>query len=221
MKLFYNDLKKTPILTIGFLFLSLGMVLTLKSGLGMSPWGVFHTGLVEMTGMSLGVITQVFGLFVLLISMIFVKTKVGIGTILNIAIIGIFVDVFDEIITYVPSTSYLEYGLLLVGLVLMTFGRALYISAKLGAGPRDGLFVGLSSLFNIEVKYMKPLIELTVLIIGYFLGGEIGIGTVILGLSSGYFVQSFFKVLGYNPRIDKQGGIDDYIASYKSKKTSI
>lgn len=220
MKILKNDLKKVPILIIGFILLSFGMVLTLKSGLGMSPWGVFHTGLVKISDINLGDVTQLLGLLILSLSVIFVKTKIGIGTILNIVVIGSFINFFVEKITYIPDSNYTQFGLLFIGLIFMTFGRALYISTKLGAGPRDGLFVGLSGIFNVEVKYVKPAIELTVLLLGYLLGGEIGYGTIILSLSSGYLVQRFFKILGYDPRIDKQGGIVEYFLFYENEKTS-
>ena len=210
MNILYNDLKKLPRLIVGFLFLSLGMTLTLKAGLGMSPWGVFHIGLTNVFDLSFGVITQLLGLFILAISVMMIKTKIGIGTLLNILLIGFYIDWFIEIITFVPSNGYEQLLLLAFGLLFMTFGRSLYISTSLGAGPRDGLFVGLSKLLNIEVKYMKPIIELTVLIIGYLLGGTVGIGTLILSLSTGYFVQRFFKLLKFDPKNHKQSGFEDY-----------
>lgn len=220
MNILNEDVKRLPVLLLGFFLLSLGMVLTLKAGLGMSPWGVFHLGLSEISGLSMGVVTQLLGLAILMLSVLLVKTKVGMGTLLNVLLIGFYIDFFIKVITYIPESIYNQWLLLFIGLVLMTFGRSLYISARLGAGPRDGLFVGLSSLFNIEVKYMKPIIEITVLIIGFFLGGTVGYGTIVLSLSSGYLVQLFFKLLRFNPKTDKQSGFENYFIHKPSKNTS-
>ncbi len=102
----------------------------------------------------------------------------------------------------------------------MTFGRSLYISTKLGPGPRDGIFVGLSRLTQIDVKYIKPAVEFTVLLIGFLLGMSKGInyvgpGTVIAVIFSGYLVQFFFKKLGFNPKIENQRHLREYL--YKKK----
>lgn len=210
MDAFKEDLAKLPRLLVGFLFLALGITLTIKAGLGMNPWGVFHDGLSIVLGVSFGVVTQLLGLIILLFSILLIKTKIGLGTVLNILLTGFYVDLFVELLDIYPD-NYLEKSfILIVGLVTMTFGRSLYISSSLGAGPRDGLFVGLSKILNIEVKYMKPLIELTVLIIGYFLGGAVGPGTIVLSLSSGYFVQRFFKLLKFDPKNHQQSGFEDY-----------
>ena len=93
----------------------------------------------------------------------------------------------------------------------MTFGRSLYISTKLGPGPRDGIFVGLSRITQIDVKYVKPAVEFTVLAIGFALGGIVGIGTLTSMLFSGYLVQYYFKKLGFNPKIENQRNLKEYL----------
>ena len=86
----------------------------------------------------------------------------------------------------------------------MTFGRSLYISTRLGPGPRDGLFVGLSRITKVDVKYIKPTIEMSVLLLGFLLGGIVGYGTVFLIITSGYMVQYFFKILHFDPKTETQ-----------------
>mgnify|MGYP007094912786 FL=1 len=143
--------------------------------------------------------------------MMFLKTKVGIGTIANVLFIGLILDLFDKIITYEPEEYFYKGILFLIGLLIMTFGRSLYISTKLGPGPRDGLFVGLSRITQIDVKYVKPAIELTVLTIGFLLGGVVGVGTLISMLFSGYLVQFYFKKLGFDPKNEKQRKFSEYL----------
>lgn len=206
-----NDLQKIPMLFLGFILLSLGMILTMKAGLGMSSWGVLHQGIAEVTIFTFGQVTIILGVIILTLSVLLLKTKVGIGTIANALFIGFIMDFFKEIITYEP-TAYLEKGILFIaGLFIMTFGRSLYISTRLGPGPRDGIFVGLSRITQIDVKYIKPAVELTVLTIGYLLGGTVGLGTLITMLFSGYLVQFYFKKLGFDPKTEKQRSFREYL----------
>jgi uncharacterized membrane protein YczE len=207
MNLFLDDLKRLPTLFAGFILLALGIYLTKLSGLGMSSWSVFHDGLSIQLNLSFGVITQLLGLIILLFSMLLLKTKVGLGTIFNVIFVGMFIDIFEILIPNKPPTLMGNIIYLVCGVLLLTFGRSLYISSRLGAGPRDGLFVGLVRITKIDVKYVKPAIELVVLIIGYFLGGNVGLGTVLITLVSGYLVQFFFKVLHFDPKTEKQSNI--------------
>ncbi len=199
-----NLIKQLSILFLGYGFLSLGIVLTKRADLGMNAWGIFHQGLARQLGISFGMVTIFLGLIILAFSVWLLKTKVGIGTVLNVLVVGLIIDLFDYVIPFTPTTTLERVNLLLVGLIVMTFGRALYISASLGQGPRDGLMIGLHKVLNIEIKYLKPTIEATVLILGYFLGGTVGFGTVIIVFTSGYLVQGYFKILHYNPKTAKQ-----------------
>jgi len=220
-ELLKRDLLKMPILILGFSLLSLGMILTKKAGLGMSSWGVLHQGVSLNTGISFGWVTLYLGMIILVLSVIFLKSKVGIGTIINALTIGFLLDMFDNLITYTPSSNFSAGFMFLVGLLIMTFGRSLYISTKLGPGPRDGIFVGFSRITQIDVKYIKPAVEFTVLLIGYLLGLKadenlVGVGTIIATLFSGYLVQFYFKKLGFNPKIRNQRNLRDYFVKNES-----
>lgn len=205
-----KDLLKIPILFLGFVLLSLGMILTMKAGLGMSSWGVLHQGIAKVSIFTFGEVTIILGVVILTLSVLLIKTKVGIGTIANALFIGFILDFFEVSIKYEPDT-YLSKGILfLAGLLIMTFGRSLYISTRLGPGPRDGIFVGLSRITQIDVKYVKPAVELTVLSIGYILGGTVGVGTLITMFFSGYLVQFYFEKLGFDPKSEKQRSFREY-----------
>lgn len=210
-ELMKNDLKRIPMLLCGIVILSIGIQLTRLAYIGLSPWGVFHDGVSIVSDVTFGNVTTLFGFIILLLSMIFLKTKIGIGTIFNMAIIGNLINLYEYIYPSIPDNMYLRVGIFIMGVLLTTFGRSLYIASDLGQGPRDGLFVGLSRVTNIDVKYVKPVIEGSVLIIGVLLGGNIGFGTILLWAVSSYLVQMFFKVLGFNSKKDTQSDITKYL----------
>ncbi len=211
-----NDLKKIPMLLMGFVLLSFGMILTMKSGLGMSSWGVLHQGVSLVSGFTFGTVTLVLGLIILVLSVIFLKSKVGIGTIVNVLLIGVLLDMFKYLITYEPETYIFQGMMFGIGLLIMTLGRSIYISTKLGPGPRDGIFVGLSRVTQVDVKYIKPAVEFSVLLIGFLLGQSMGVnlvgpGTVVAVIFSGYLVQFYFKKLGFDPKIENQRNLREYL----------
>ena len=201
-----EELQRIFRLFTGFLLLASGIYLTKIANLGLAPWGVFHDGLDQATNQTIGFgfLTLIVGAVLLIISVLFLKTKPGVGTFLNILIIGPTIELLQYIHDEEISTLYIQVLVFLAGLVIMSFGRSLYISAEYGQGPRDGIFVGLARITPLEVKYIKPLIELIVFVTGWILGGAVGAGTVIIVLVSGYLVQLFFKMLGYNPKTSKQ-----------------
>jgi len=211
MELFIKDLRKIPRLMGGLVILSLGIYLTKLSQFGLSPWAALSDGLDVKTGIGFGYITQLIGVVVLVFSMVVFRTKVGIGTIFNVLFVGLFLEFYEVVYKDLPNQLWLEIIVFTVGLLLMTFGRSLYIASELGQGPRDGLFVGLARTTKYPVKYIKLSIELIVFLIGFSLGGRIGIGTVITVFASGYLVQFFFKVLKYDPKTSVQYSITDYI----------
>ena len=209
MELLRSDIKRLPRLFLGFIILALGIQFSRLSGLGMYSWSVLHEGLIFQTGLSFGVITQVLGLVILFFSVLLLKIKVGIGTICNALFVGAFIDLFALML---PESDVLNIRIiyLALGFFLITFGRSLYISSKLGPGPRDGVFVGLSRTTNIDIIYVKPLIEIVFSIIGFLLGGKIGVGTVLFIVASGYFIEYFFKILHFDPNTSYQSNILDY-----------
>ena len=216
MELIKSDMRKSIIMFLGFVIMSIGIVLIKESQMGLFPWGVFHEGLENVLPLSFGQITSYLGFVILLFSVLAFKTNVGPGTIFNILLVGPIIDLFDLIIDIPTENYFIQAVVFIVGLLLMTCGKALYISTKLGAGPRDGLFVGVSRTFNVEVKYVKPIIEIIVLTSGFFLGGLVGIGTILTMFVSGYLVQVFFKLFQFESRSDRQRNIMEYFRKTKS-----
>jgi uncharacterized membrane protein YczE len=210
MEIFKQDVKRLPVLFFGYVLLALGIYLTKLSTLGMSSWSVFHDGLSIVSGLSFGIITQLLGLIILVISMVFLHTKVGMGTIFNVVFVGWFIDIFDVIYSTVPSNLVLQIIILIFGVLFTTMGRSLYIASKLGPGPRDGLFVGLARVTKIDVKYVKPFIEFIVLGLGILLGGQSGFGTVLIILVSGYLVQFFFQLFHFDAKSKEQSNMFQY-----------
>lgn len=219
MDLLKQDMKRMPRLLIGYIFLGLGVALTKKAGLGLDPWGVFHDGLDQVIPfLTFGQIIVVLGLVIMGISMVTLKTKIGIGTILNALLVGFIIDFFGYVFSMEITSIYINIFIFMSGLLTMTFGRALYISADLGPGPRDGLFVGLTRVTGIHVKYGKPLIEAIVLLTGFIMGGTIGYGTFVLIVSTGFFVHMFFTLLGFDPKQKRQSDITLYFKKAKGSQ---
>jgi uncharacterized membrane protein YczE len=218
MTAFKEDVKRVPKLFLGLLILGFGIYLTKLSAFGMSPWAIFHQGLTVTTGIPFGFITQIVGVIVLIVTMVVFHTKVGIGTISNVLIVGPWIALLDTIYQVIPESVIFQFLVFLAGLLLMTFGRSLYISSQLGQGPRDGLFVGLAKTSGIQVKYVKLIIEFTVFLLGTLLllsnpdalQKAVGIGTLIVVFGSGYLVQWYFKLLGYHPNDSKNHNIMRY-----------
>jgi uncharacterized membrane protein YczE len=126
----------------------------------------------------------------------------GLGTLLNIYFIGYFIDLII-MLGFIPQPSTLieQFILLVIGIGSLGFGSFFYLDPKLGAGPRDGLMIRLVQLYKKPIGIIRGIIEITVLIIGYLLGGPIGIGTIIYGLSVGYSVQLAFILGGYDKMV--------------------
>jgi uncharacterized membrane protein YczE len=210
-----EDIRRIPRLLVGLITLAIGIYLTKISNLGLAPWGVFHDGLDHVTGLGFGVITQLVGLLVLILSFVLFRTKVGLGTFLNVALVGPIIELLERFQGQLDTVP-IQIPVFIFGFVLMTFGRSLYISSELGQGPRDGLFVGIARTTRFQVKHIKPAIELTVLIIGTILGGRMFFGTLIIVLFSGYFVQGFFKLLRFDPKHARQHSIHEYFLKQES-----
>lgn len=173
-------------LFVGLILFGVSMALLVRSELGLSPWDVFHQGLAVATGLTIGVCTILVGVVVLLL-WIPIHQRPGIGTIANVIVIGLTVD---GVLLVLPLTDepVLRWTYLLVGIVLNGIATGLYIGAGLGPGPRDGLMVGLSR-DGRSIRVVRTAIEVTVLIIGWLLGGTVGIGTVLFALAIGPIVH--------------------------------
>lgn len=180
---FQPKLKTLLYLSLGLFCFGLGEALILISSTGNSPWLVLSEGLSIKTGLSVGTTTFFISLVVLFF-WIFLKQKPGIGTFLNVFIIAAVIDLtsfyFDP-----PSSIYSKYFLTVFSVLLVGLGSGIYLVANLGPGPRDGLMTGLTRITGHPISFIRASIEITVVIIGWYLGGTIGLGTLIFAFGIG------------------------------------
>ena len=171
-----------------------GVALMKRAQLGLGPWDVLGDGLSILSGLQLGTVTIMVGACVLLL-WLFIKERPGIGTVANILLIGLAVN---ATLAMVPDSDNLVLRVigLLGGVLLVGFGSAVYLSAKLGAGPRDGLMMGLHRKYGYSIQATRTSIELVVLAIGWLLGGTVGVGTLVFAFGIGPVVQFMMKLLG-------------------------
>ena len=179
-------------ITFGLFVFAVGIVLILKSNLGMGPWDVFHVGITHYLPLTLGRVTQITGLIIIILSFL-LGIYPGIGTILNMILLGFFVDLTNPC---VPSTHHLPLQCLFLGtgIMLVGIGSGLYINSNLGTGPRDSLMLGLTTRTGKSIRFIRASMEICVLTTGFFLQGPVGIGTVAFALGIGPAVQFFMKI---------------------------
>lgn len=178
-------------LVVGLLLYGFTMALMVQSGLGLDPWDVFHEGLTHHVPLTFGQVVIVVGAIVLLL-WIPLRQRPGIGTIFNVILIGLAADAGIALVP-TPDELWARAALLLAGVVGNGLAAALYIGARLGPGPRDGLWVALVARTGLSVRRIRTGIEVSVLVAGFLLGGTVGVGTVLYALAIGPLVQFFFK----------------------------
>ena len=177
--------------------------MSLYSNLGMSPWGVFQVGLAKILPLTLGQVSQVVGLAVLILGWA-LGFPPGLGTVANMYLIGLFIDlVMAWNILPQPSDIVFQFAMLILGIAVIGVASLFYLGVQLGAGPRDGLMVGLVTKLDRPVSQIRMAIEVTVLVMGFFLGGPVGIGTILNALLTGPVVQHSFKLGGFNPKSEQ------------------
>lgn len=173
----------------GLALLGLGVALTIHAELGVSPWTVFHVGISNITGLTVGRVTQVVGFVVVVAGTIFFRERPGIATLINMFAVGWFVDLFLGVTIFQQDKGIItQVAYLIIGIVTTGVGTGMYISAHLGAGPRDGIMLGFARLSGWQVGKVRSAIEAVVLVVGFLLGGPVGLGTVV-GIAVGPVVQ--------------------------------
>lgn len=187
------------ILFFGLAIFGLGDSLFIQAGIGNAPWTVFAEGLTYKTGMSIGFATFVISVFVLLL-WIPLKERPGFGTLANIVLIASFIEIGTHLFPVANSFA-VGIGYNFIGITLVGIGSALYITCGLGPGPRDGAMTGLHYRTGVRVGRVRLAIEVTVLAIGFLMGGTVGVGTALFALFIG---QSVAISLGILARLTHQ-----------------
>lgn len=185
---------RLPQLAVGLAVFGLGSGLMVQSRLGNPPWDVFHEGVSLHTPVTIGV-AGIATSFVVLLLWIPLGERPGIGTLANAVLVGVFIDLTILVVDR-PSTLGARWALMGIGVVLVGVGSGLYIGVRLGTGPRDGLMTGVSRR-GPSLRAARTGIEATILVVGWALGGTIGIGTLVFAFGIGPLVQLFL------PRFDR------------------
>jgi uncharacterized membrane protein YczE len=184
--------RRVPRLVAGILCLGCGIALTLHARLGLSPYDVLHQGLSEVTGLSFGLVVVLLGLVILLL-WIPLGQRWGIGTLVNTLTLGFVVDAFLRVLPD-PDPLALRWPFLLLGIVMVALGIGLYIGSGLGPGPRDGLMTGIAARGR-PLWLVRTGLELTALVAGWALGGDVGAGTVLFAFGIGPLSHCFLTRL--------------------------
>ena len=170
-------------LFFGLIIFGFGEGLLILSTTGNSPWSVLAEGISKNSKLSIGAATFLISVSVLFL-WIFLKQKPGLGTIFNIIIISVMIDItlyfFDT-----PSFIWSKYLLSILSVILVGIGSGIYLVANLGPGPRDGLMTGLTKITNLPIALVRACLEISVVIVGWYLGGTVGIGTLIFAFGIG------------------------------------
>ena len=188
---------RLPRLILGLLLFGVGIAIMVIANLGLSPWEVMHQGISRNTGIPIGTVGIITGIVVLLL-WIPLHERIGVGTILNVVLIGLVVDASLWLLPTTVEPMWLRWVLMAGGTVIIAVGSGLYIGAGLGPGPRDGLMTGLARR-GINIAIARAGIEITVLVIGYFLGGTVGVGTVVFAFGVGPLVAVFLPMFEMEP----------------------
>jgi uncharacterized membrane protein YczE len=181
-------------LFFGLAIFGVGDALLIQSTIGNSPWSVFAQGLSLRTPLSIGEATGITSIAVLLL-WIPLKERPGFGTLANIAVIAVFVQIGVDHIPKVEMNIPLQLFYVLIGIGLVGMGSALYITCGLGPGPRDGLMTSIHNKTGIRIARVRLSIEITILIIGALLGGSVGIGTAMFALFIGNSIATNLNIV--------------------------
>ncbi|MGM0752879.1 MAG: YczE/YyaS/YitT family protein [Bacillota bacterium] len=172
----------------GLLVLAFGISLTIKGkDLGIGPWDVFHYGLFKQLGLTIGTWSIIAGFVILFVTGIGTKSFPKVGAFINMLLIGIFIDLFNYILPD-PQSLLAQSIVFAIGIVVIGYGIGLYVSADLGAGPRDSLMLLVVEKTGWKVQWVRNGMEIIVFFFGWLLGGPVGIGTVIIALGLGSIV---------------------------------
>ena len=187
-----NLVRRLVSLYLGLTMFGGSVALMLRSGLGLDPWDVLHQGLSHHTGLRFGWVVIAVGAIVLLLWLP-LKQRPGLGTVSNVVVVGLAADAALSILPH-PHALVLRCAFLTAGILANGFATGLYIGAGLGPGPRDGLMTGLAARGH-SIRVVRTTIEVSVLAVGWLLGGSVGVGTVLYALSIGPLAHFFIPKL--------------------------
>lgn len=194
-------------LMIGMFISSIGIQMMIEANMGLDPWNVLNQGLVNSFNMSFSMAIQITGIIIIAIAII-LKEKFGIGTLANIFVIAYFVDIIEKMGFIKRQTTILGGSFMLAGaIILIGFGTWMYMSTALGSGPRDALMVAFTKRTKLSPGFCRIITEIGVTVLGYFMGGQVGVGTIISSIGIGLCINFWFKVFKFNAHLTHQENI--------------
>ena len=185
----------------GLVIFALGVSFAINAGIGLSPWDAFAMGLSYHLPLSFGMVTNLIAIAIMLIDLI-LKEKIGLGTLLDAVLTGTFVDVWQMIIDFKTPQRFIGGAAMMVcGMIIISFGQYLYMSAALSCGPRDLLMVAIGKRFpKAKISLVNFGLQAVVMVIGALLGAKIGAGTVIALAAVSAAMQIVFGLFKFEPR---------------------
>ena len=192
---FFRDFVR---IQIGFFLFGLAITLMIRGNIGTSAWAVLEVALAQRIGISIGTMTVLMG-FLVLSGALIMREKLGWGTLANILSIGPWEDFWLSFVPSVTNNLPLQIGMLLLAIFLMGLASAIYIGVDAGAGPRDSMMLAIKRTTGISIRAARAMIEVTVVTIGWLLGGPAGFGTLAYAILVGPSVQWGFKIFNVQP----------------------
>lgn len=212
---------RTLSLLLGLFLYALGIVISMNANIGYAPWEVFHAGIAHTIGMTIGNVSIIAGLIIGGLAYM-LGEKIGFGTLLNMVLIGIFMDLIIALEVIPRMDSFLlGTSMLFLGMFIISLGSFFYIGAGLGAGPRDSLMVAIRRKSGLSVGISRIIIEISAVTIGWLLGGMAGIGTLMAALGIGFCVQTTFKLLRFDVTKVKHEDFSSTLANITGDVSSV
>ncbi|MBR3149148.1 MAG: hypothetical protein IKF64_03180 [Eubacterium sp.] len=204
-------------IVFGLLIFALGVHMTIRANLGLAPWDCLGMGISYHTPLNYGLSMTAMAVIILIIDLL-LKEKIGFGTIIDALLTGNFVQLFNDIDPF-PETKSVWAGVIIIiaGLALMAIGQYFYMLSAQCCGPRDALLVGLGKrLHKLPIGAVQVILWGTVLLIGWLLGGPVGIGTIVSTFGSGIVMQIIYHIIKFEPRKIEHKSVIDTVKQLKS-----
>lgn len=204
--------KRFSKLLFGLSLCALGISITISAKVGYSPWEVFHAGVASTFHIEIGTASIFVGLIIGILSLL-LGEKIGIGTVLNMVLIGLMMNVILGA-NILPTSENLFIGILLlmIGIAIFSLGSYFYIGSGFGAGPRDSLMVAVTRITKLPIGVCRSSVELCAVFVGWKLGGLIGLGTVISAFCIGFFIHTIFRLFKFDPTTIHHENLQDTFA---------
>ena len=195
---------RLPVLFLGLVVFGTGIALMVEADLGLGPWEALHQGIANQTGLAIGTVSVLLGIPIVALWWP-LGERPGIGTVCNVLVIGTATNVGIDLLPSPPADALaVRLAMMAGGVAVIAIGSGLYLSTDLGPGPRDGLMTGVHHRFGWSIRRARTAIELTVLAVGWALGGTVGIGTVVFALGIGPLVQVALGVFDREGRVGRR-----------------